>query len=240
MGKTLFGQLGIDIDPAVDEFLCPLRNVSECSLTTQNDRAILLVYNPLARPVAKYIRFPVAKDTTTVKIYNDEGEEVNVNLLEIHPTVKSIPGRKDEADFEAIFYAADLPPLGYRTYYVDQIKGYKHENLHQIFKIKDNDVQNGSNDDFKERLSTFCAEDFPNNFEVNMEYYISSEDSDQPSGAYIFRPKGENSDHKHAFNISNVSNKYGCRHFHFSSIIISRQEQRLKFDVYFQTIGIIY
>ena len=205
MGKTLFGRLGIEIDPVVDEFLCPLRNMSDCSLTTQNDKTILLVYNPLARPIAKYIRFPVAKDTTDVKIYNADGEEVNVNLLEIHPTVKSIPGRKDEADFDAIFYAADLPPLGYRTYYVNQIKGFKHENAHQISKILETNIENDSYDVIKEKLSTFCAEEFPNNFEVNMEYYISSEESDQPSGAYIFRPRGENADYKHTFSISNVS-----------------------------------
>lgn len=179
--------------------------MSDCSLTTQNDKTILLVYNPLARPIAKYIRFPVAKDTTDVKIYNADGEEVNVNLLEIHPTVKSIPGRKDEADFDAIFYAADLPPLGYRTYYVDQIKGFKHENAHQISKILETNIENDSYDVVKQKLGTFCAEEFPNNFEVNMEYYISSEESDQPSGAYIFRPRGENADYKHTFSISNVS-----------------------------------
>ena len=133
----MFGPLGIEIDPAVDEFLCPLRNVSECSLTTQNDKTILLVYNPFARPVAKYVRFPVAKDTSDVKIYNDEGEEENVNLLEIHPTVKSIPGRKDEADFEALFYAADLPPLGYRMYYVDQIKGSNYDNSLKMARLTD-------------------------------------------------------------------------------------------------------
>ena len=208
MGKTLFGRLGVEIDPDVDEFLCPLRNVSDCSLTTQNDKTILLVYNPLARPIAKYIRFPVAKDTTDVKIYNAEGEEVNVNLLEIHQTVKSIPGRKDEADFDAIFYAADLPPLGYRAYYIDQIKGLKHENVHQVSKILDTNIENDSHNVVKQRLGTFCAEGFPNNFEVNMEYYISSEESDQPSGAYVFRPRGENADDKRTFSISNVSSQY--------------------------------
>ena len=205
MGKTLFGRLGIEIDPVVDEFLCPLRNVSDCSLTTQNDVTILLVYNPLARPIAKYIRFPVAKDTTDVKIYNVDGEELNVNLIEIHQTVKSIPGRTDEADFDAVFYAADLPPLGYRTYFVDQIKGSKYRNAHQMSKILDIDAENDSDNVVKKKLSTFCAEGFPNNFEVNMEYYVSSEESDQPSGAYIFRPRGENADYKHTFSISNVS-----------------------------------
>ena len=203
----MFGRLGIEIDPAVDEFLCPLRNVSECSLTTQNDKTILLVYNPLARPVAKYVRFPVAKDTSDVKIYNDEGEEENVNLLEIHPTVKSIPGRKDEADFEALFYAADLPPLGYRMYYVDQIKGLKHDNSYQIAKVMDIEDTVKMNSNIKNKIGTSCNGDFPDNPVVNMAYYISSEEHDQPSGAYIFRPKGENEDHKHTFELFKVSKK---------------------------------
>ena len=90
VGKTLLGHTGLELNPAVNEFLCPLRNVSECALTTENDNIIVMVYNPLARPIAKYIRFPVAKDATNVTVYDETGELVNVNLLPIHPTIKNI------------------------------------------------------------------------------------------------------------------------------------------------------
>ena len=206
LGETLFGRLGIEIDPTLDEFLCPLRNVSECSITTRNSKNILLVYNPLSRPMAKYVRFPVAKDTTNVKIYNDEGEEINVNLLEIHHTVKSIPGRNDESDKDAIFYAADLPPLGYRSYYVVQLKEFDYQNTPKMYKLADTDIGSRSYFDIIQKLGAHTGiEDFPSNFEMNMEYYISSEENDQPSGAYIFRPRGENADNKHKLRVANVS-----------------------------------
>ena len=194
LGQALFGSLGIDIDPTMNEFLCPLRNVSECALATSNDNIILLVYNPLARPIAKYIKFPVAKDAVAVKIYNDEGEEVNVDLLEIHSTVKNIPGRNDEANTEAIFYASDIPALGYRSFYVHQLKNYNYDGPSKVSKIQYVDMEN------PDENMMHLHDDLV----INMEYYISSEEYDQPSGAYVFRPHGENDD-KIQFTIANVS-----------------------------------
>ena len=193
LGNTLFSHIGLELDPTLNEFLCPLRNVSECSLTTKNDNIILLVYNPLSRPVAKYIRFPVAKDATDVNIYDDAGELVNVNLLPIHPTIKNIPGRKDNADMEALFYASDIPPLGYRAFYVDQVKELEYPSHREITEIQYIDDE------------STLRKPFGDDFEINMEYYISSEESDQPSGAYIFRPRGENDQDKCSFSIFNVS-----------------------------------
>lgn len=41
---------------------CHLRNITECAFTEDNDEAFVAnVYNPLARPVNKFVRVPVTK-----------------------------------------------------------------------------------------------------------------------------------------------------------------------------------
>ena len=209
MGPTLFKHVGIKPAPELSEFLCPLRNVSECFLTTNltstNNILVALVYNPLARPIAKYVRFPLVKDVTNIKIYDAEGEQVNVNLLEIHPTIKKIPGRNGDSDVEAVFYAADIPAFGYRTYYVNQSNDLSFHENQAISKVK---YSNNNNNIFPnlshpKNADTLHSTD-DNNFEINMAFYQSNIEDFQPSGAYVFRPQGDNGD-KFPFTVANVS-----------------------------------
>ena len=49
---------------------------------------------------------------------HDGFDTMLVEFVPIPPTVEGIPGRKSEAKYEAIFEARDIPPIGFRTYYV--------------------------------------------------------------------------------------------------------------------------
>ena len=78
----------------------------------------LFVYNVLVvvlRYVSKIIRFPVIDANIEI---HDGFDTLLVEFVPIPPTVEAIPGRNSEAKYEAIFEARDIPPIGFRTYYV--------------------------------------------------------------------------------------------------------------------------
>lgn len=57
-----------------------------------------------------------------------------MQLVPIPRAVRSIPGRESDAENELIFIAADLPALGFKSYFVQKTvgnivtKGHVHEN----------------------------------------------------------------------------------------------------------------
>ena len=69
----------------------------------------------LSRYVSKIIRFPVIDANIEI---HDGFDTLLVEFVSIPPTVEAIPGRNSEAKYEAIFEAREIPPIGFRTYYV--------------------------------------------------------------------------------------------------------------------------
>ena len=69
----------------------------------------------LCRYVSKIVRFPVIDANIEI---HDGFDTLLVEFVPIPPTVEAIPGRNSEAKYEAIFEARDIPPIGFRTYYV--------------------------------------------------------------------------------------------------------------------------
>lgn len=49
-----------DPQPALSFSNCLLTNVSSCPLTENLDTFLVTIYNPLSRPVSKYVRLPVS------------------------------------------------------------------------------------------------------------------------------------------------------------------------------------
>lgn len=102
--------------PALSFNHCLLTNVSSCYFTETLDTFLVTVYNPLSRPVSKYIRLPVTGTSYTVK--DPDGNALPTQLIPIAPFVLNIPGRNSSATVELVFLAEDLPPLGYKAYHV--------------------------------------------------------------------------------------------------------------------------
>lgn len=59
------------------------------------------------------------------------GKILVTQIVPIHPAVLEIPGRSalSQATHELIFQAEDVPPLGYKSYYVSHDSSASH-NLH--------------------------------------------------------------------------------------------------------------
>ncbi|XP_059093937.1 lysosomal alpha-mannosidase-like [Tigriopus californicus] len=94
---------------------CPLMNTTECPITETSTQLIDNVYNPLARPVSKYVRLPVTSPGFDVIAPN--GQKIETQVIPIPKPVLLIPGRKSSATYELIF-RADLPPIGFKSFFV--------------------------------------------------------------------------------------------------------------------------
>ncbi|CAD0207116.1 unnamed protein product [Chrysodeixis includens] len=93
-------------------------NISSC-WTMSDDRFFIVVYNPLAWPVTKPIRLPVARGVYNV--YDPKGQKLNHSIITIHELIASLPDRGDYlTDDELVFIAERIPPLGFRSYYIEQ------------------------------------------------------------------------------------------------------------------------
>ncbi len=167
MGPVMFGQAGTPPSgEGLSNFMCPLTNISQCSFTESSDNLNLLIYNPLSRPVSKYVRLPVEK--ANVQIFDADSNELKVEFVPIAVNVLNIPGRDSKANYEAVFQVKNVPALGYKTYYLKHAEATLTE---QILKVRPY-IRLNDSDIF-----------------TSMAYYIGSGEEPQPSGAYVFRPE---------------------------------------------------
>lgn len=66
-GKKFRFEKDEDPHPAIPFKNCLLLNVSSCPETEALDSFMVTVYNPLSRPVSKYVRLPVTGTAYSVK-----------------------------------------------------------------------------------------------------------------------------------------------------------------------------
>ena len=116
---------------------CRLSNISQCAFTENSDTFITTVYNPLSRPVSHYVRLPITGKNYEVKdpqgkipfnsypilcdlVFFSLGNIVIVQIIPIAKPILKIPGRNSKATDELIFLAEDIPPMGFKSYYVEK------------------------------------------------------------------------------------------------------------------------
>lgn len=81
-----------------------------------------MVFNPLARSVTHHVRVPVS--SSSYKVYDAQGVEVQAQMVPLPEPVLRIPGRVSPAKQELIFRAEKLPALGYSAYYIQKLAGH--------------------------------------------------------------------------------------------------------------------
>lgn len=96
---------------------CAFLNISACDISEKNERFIVTVYNPLAHSTFQYVRVPVLGDYV-VKDYRDV--PVVSQLVPIPDEVQSLKFRTSDSRVELVFLASELPPLGYKSYYIEK------------------------------------------------------------------------------------------------------------------------
>lgn len=109
-----------DFDPKYEfEFeTCADLNISSCTLTEQSDKFTVTVYSPMSRSILDYVRIPVKNGSYEVMDYRDV--PVASQIVPVPDNVRKLQYRASESDVELVFAASELPPLGYKSYFVQR------------------------------------------------------------------------------------------------------------------------
>ncbi|XP_060520800.1 lysosomal alpha-mannosidase-like [Cylas formicarius] len=175
---------------------CLLTNVSQCVHSENMDRLVVTVYNPLSKLVTKYVRFPVADGLFVVK--DPSGIEITPQLIPIAKHVRNIPGRDSIALQELVFAASDIPPLGFKSFFIEKFEGGDKVLPAQVSACYSNSKHVGVEIDIETGLiSGISANGITLELNQTFFYYNGANgfhgNSWRPSGAYVFRPAYENS-----------------------------------------------
>lgn len=93
-------------------------NISKCEVSEKSENFIVTLYNPLGYSTHEYVRIPVLDKSYSVVDY--KGVEAPVQFVEVPESVKNLNYRFSLAMYELVFLANELPPMGYKSYYVSR------------------------------------------------------------------------------------------------------------------------
>lgn len=97
---------------------CLNLNISACEISENNNNFIVTIYNPLSHARFQHIRVPVLD--INYKVTDYRGIAVPVQFVSIPESVKALNFRKSSAEYELVFLAIEIPPLGYKSYYISK------------------------------------------------------------------------------------------------------------------------
>ena len=69
---------------------CPALNISACQVSESAETFLVMVYNPLSRPVDHYVRIPVPQPS--YRVFDHLGQEIQTQFNEIPRYIRNIPG----------------------------------------------------------------------------------------------------------------------------------------------------
>ncbi|XP_050460750.1 lysosomal alpha-mannosidase isoform X2 [Cataglyphis hispanica] len=178
-------------EPSLKIFTCLELNISSCAFSEKNDKFVVVVYNPLSRPVSTYVRLPVTGNSYEIESLND-GMHPVTQIVPISERVQKIPGRLSTAINEIVFRATDIPALGLRSYIVTKkpqeelTEQPKSEFISsELYNISINNNGNVMVRWNKQKdMNLIQSFHFYEGAEGNNKVFVN-----RSSGAYIFRPK---------------------------------------------------
>lgn len=119
---------------------CENLNISACYVSENNERFIVTLYNPLAHSTFQYVRVPVEDGNDyIVKDYRDV--PVLSQLVPISNEVQSLKFRISKSVVELVFLASELPPLGYKSYFIENIASNSEANEPNVLVVLDEGFQ---------------------------------------------------------------------------------------------------
>ncbi|XP_067010796.2 lysosomal alpha-mannosidase isoform X2 [Anabrus simplex] len=176
---------------------CLLLNVSQCTVSELSSIFVVTVYNPLSHPVSHYVRLPVLGSSYSV--LDPTGEEQVVQMLPLHPAILTLPERISKATMELVFRAKDLPPLGFRSYYIRRENEVAKEKTEEVSEVREEDAVIGNEriqvelDDITGMITAVINNGVRLPVTQDFLYYKAYAghnfgEKNRASGAYVFRP----------------------------------------------------
>lgn len=99
---------------------CLELNISACDASENSKKLMVTVYNPLSHATYQYVRVPVSSGEYIVMDYRNVS--VESQIVPIPDEVLALPFRKSNAMYEIVFLATEVPPLGYKSYFIEPKK----------------------------------------------------------------------------------------------------------------------
>lgn len=204
---------GLDADFRFEFNICPDLNISSCNITENSEKFMVTLYNPLAHSTFQYVRIPVADGEYEIMDYRNV--TVDSQVVSIPEEIQSLSYRQSNALSELVFMANELPPLGYKSYFVQRKSRSEAKREPEVLLVQNDGMMNDEpekNDDdeptgpfeienrflklsFDENglLSSVAAGDVQVKVQQNFYLYQgfngdNKEFKNRSSGAYIFRP----------------------------------------------------
>ncbi|KAI4327749.1 hypothetical protein L6164_020175 [Bauhinia variegata] len=196
--------------PALTFVQCQLLNISYCPPTEEDipDGKVLVAYNPLGWNRTEIIRIPVNDNNLVVK--DSAGNKLEVQYVETDQVtshlrslyVKAYLGvSPKQAPKYWLLFQASVPPFGWSTYFISKAPGEgrgRNGLLSPISGENNETIEIGSGNlklsfssasgQLKRIYNSRSGVSVP--VQQSYLWYGSSDDADQASGAYIFRPNG--------------------------------------------------
>ena len=69
---------------------CPLLNITQCEFTENSEKFVVNVYNPLARPMVKFVRLPIT--SPGYQVQDPQGKIIQTQVVPIPKPVFLVPG----------------------------------------------------------------------------------------------------------------------------------------------------
>lgn len=194
--KNVLNQLTTGNDEYKFDFEnCLNLNISTCEISEKSNNFIVTLYNPLGHSTHEFVRFPVPGQNYKVTDY--EGNLISIQFIETPKPVRDLIFRLSDSQYELIFYANYIPPMGYKSFYISKttsktLPPEEQEQEEEEEEIIGNDkISISINDDGL--LSSIKYENVEYPITQNFYYYESAygdnrEQLNRSSGAYIFRP----------------------------------------------------
>lgn len=192
--KSSLNQLTTGSDPSQWKFdftSCLQLNISTCDVTEVAQQFIVTAYNPLSHSTSQYLRFPVANNKYEIR--DSSNNLVRSQFVPIPTSLVNLHYRTSTSTNELIFYATDIPPVGYKSFFVTRLATADPVNI----ETPTGSVTVGS-DDFQATfvnglLSGISIDGDHSELSQNFFYYTGANMNNQvfenrSSGAYIFRP----------------------------------------------------
>ncbi|KAK0140408.1 Lysosomal alpha-mannosidase [Merluccius polli] len=172
---------------------CDNLNISACPLTEASKEFSVSVYNPLARPVVWPVRLPVNGSAYGVR--DAGGAPLACQVVPVSEATRQVRKDRGHAANELVFLV-QAPPLGYSTYSVSRLQNgpppasatpgppaaIQNQFVRATFDPATGLLASLTNLETQQTI----------NLTQNFYWYNASDGnssvSDQPSGAYIFRP----------------------------------------------------
>lgn len=189
---------------------CQLLNISRCEISESKDEFMVTLYNPLAHSGYQYVRLPVTGNKYIVKDYR--GVETPSQMVPIPDTVANLNYRFSNATSELVFLANELPPLGYKSFFISRVietvddfskdsdpaVRIQADQPHKKWRSEEVTIGNkylNISFDSNGFLSTFTGNGISSRLRQTFVYYEGAvgnneEYKNRSSGAYIFRPNG--------------------------------------------------